>query len=129
MHLLACRCMNHIPFTYLCLSLTFLSGVSVSIQWNSTHCTGMEIFSDFSALEIAARCCVQTKSCIRKQVCSTNIRRQDLIGIQVRQRKMSHLFNGLGFSLRPLLHPYQDVALTCGFIIPLPNPSSRARVN
>lgn len=48
----------------------------------------------FSVLEITATRFVRTKSCIRKQVYSTNIRKQHTIKIQVRQRKMSHLSNG-----------------------------------
>ena len=65
----------------------------------------------FSALDIAAGCFVHTRNFIRKQVCPQTSEGSIQIGIQIRQRKMSHFSNEPVYSLRASLAPVSE----CGF--------------
>lgn len=112
MPLHACPCVNHLPFAYLNLLSTFLSGVSVSIHCNSIHCAGMKIFSWVVQQDVLFRLRIVSETSIfyKHQKAASN-RDSD------ETEKNILLSNGPGYSIRPSLAPISE----CGFNLWLHN--------
>lgn len=87
---------SHLP-TWDFDQLFYLESSVHSVWLYTLHCS--EVILWLLELDSAARCFVQTKSYIRKQVYSTSLRRQHSIGIQIKQGKCHRP----GYSIRPPL--------------------------